>query len=128
MLKESPSIRVARNAESVVEDTRKVRHSVTIASGWKAEAELKGTISAVWVSLEAGIKAGIEKSTSTTYAVESEKKRSVTLKGGDTSMRFKVVWVEYYRTGTATVKVDGKEVKVPFEFKEDFGLLAEEAD
>ena len=81
VLKESPPITLAHGTEKVVEDSLKITHSATIASTWKAEAGLKGKLSAGWAEVEVGIKAGIEKTTSKTYSVASERKRSVTLKG-----------------------------------------------
>ena len=48
-------------------------------------------------------------------------KRKVKLVG-DGSTPLAVAWVEYYRTGTATWQIDGKEVKIPFQIKEDFDL------
>jgi hypothetical protein len=38
-----------------------------------------------------------------------------------------VVWVDLYRTGKAKVEVDGQQMELPFEFKEDFDLLTEPA-
>ncbi len=128
VLKESPPIKLARGTEKVVTDTVRVQHSVSIASSWKVEAQLKAAADIVWASASLDIKAKIEKSTNTTFATETERTRSVTLKGDASSGKTKVVWVEYYRTGKAKVILNGKEVEVPFEFKEDFDLLTEDAE
>ena len=85
-------------------------------------------MSAWWGEVEAALKGGIERSTSKTYGVETETKRSVTIKGTDSTSGFRVVWVEYYRTGKAKVRIDNQEVELPFEFREDFDLLTEKAN
>jgi hypothetical protein len=128
ILKESPGIRLARGTEKVVEDTMTVEHSLTISNRWKVEADVKAAVNGVWASLKVHVRGEIEKSTKKTYKEKTERKRSVTLKGDGSSGKVKVVWVEYYRTGTATLRVDGKEYRVPFEFKDDFDLLTEDAD
>ncbi len=128
VVKKGPRIRLARDTEKTVEDTVKVKHSVTISDTWKAEAELKGKVSVWIVEIGSSIKAGFEKSTSRTYGVETERKRSVTLKGNGSSIGARVVWVDYYRTGRAKVMIDNEEVVLLFEFKEDFDLLTEEVD
>lgn len=127
VLKESPPIRLAAGTRKLVEDTVRVRHEVRIASHWKVEGELRARADAVWASASLRIRAEIEKSTSTTLQTESERRRNVTVEGGGTKAK-KVVWVEYYRTGRARMLVEGKEIEVPFEFREDFDLLTEDAD
>jgi hypothetical protein len=126
-IKESPPISLARGTEKTVSDTVKVRHAVTIASKWRVEAEVKAAVDVVWASAKIRVKTEIEKATNQTYAEETERRRSVTLKG-DGSSKVIVVWVEYYRTGTTTMMVNGREVEVPFEFKEDFDLTTEDAE
>ena len=128
ILKESPPIKIARGTEKTIEDTIRVVHSVTISEGWKTETDVRAKLNASWVQYEAGIRTGIEKSTNKSYGTETERKRGVVLRGDGASKRVRVVWVDCYRTGTATLMVDGKEVRVPFEFKEDFDLLTEDAD
>ena len=98
-------------------------HSVTITEGWKAEADIRGSVSAWGAELQAGVKAGVEKSTSRTYGVETSKERSVPVG----VKKVHVVWVEFYRTGVAKVKMDGVMLELPFEFRDDWGLLTEEA-
>lgn len=123
--KTSPPIRLPENTEKVWEDTIKVQHSVTTSSTWKAEAEVKGKVSVWFAEVETSVRSGIERSTSRTYGVETERKRSVTLKGDHSPQMRRVVWVDVYRTGTATLDIGGEIVSIPFEFKEDFDLLAE---
>lgn len=127
VVKESPPIRLARGTEKVIEDNYKILHSVTMSKGWNAGADVKGKATVLWQELEIGIRAGIEKSESKSYGAEEWLKRSVTIKGDGSKAMVKVVWVEYIRTGTAKVVIDGKEVEVPFEFREDFDLLTEDA-
>jgi hypothetical protein len=74
------------------------------------------------------IRHSVEESASRSYGVETERKRSVTIKGSGSSAGVRVVWVDYYITGRAKVMIDGKEVEFPFEFKEDFDLLTEAAE
>jgi tetratricopeptide (TPR) repeat protein len=126
--KKGPIICLPLNTEKLVEDTVTIRHSTTVTDGWKAEPEVRGKVSAWWVEVEAALKDGIERSTSKTYGVETETKRSVTIKGTDSTSGFRVVWVEYYRTGKAKVRIDNQEVELPFEFREDFDLLTEKAN
>lgn len=40
----------------------------------------------------------------------------------------RVVWVKLYRTGTATLRINGATKRFHFEFEEDFDLLTEEAN
>jgi hypothetical protein len=126
VVKESPPIRLARGTQKTMEDIVRVKHSVTISKGWHAEAEVRAKAEAAWASLEASVRGGIERSTSKTYGTETERKRSVTLQGDGVSA-VKVLWVEYFRTGMATLAVDGQTLEVPFEFREDFDLLTTEA-
>jgi len=121
VLKQSPAVRLAKGSEKVVEDSVTVVHSVTVASGWKTETEVRGRVTVGWAEIGAGIKREVEQTTGSTYAVKTERKRKVKLVG-DGSTPLAVAWVEYYRTGTATWQIDGKEVKIPFQIKEDFDL------
>jgi hypothetical protein len=139
VLKEDPPIRMARGTTKLVEDTRRIRHSITIDERWKVEGGVKVEVKAGAVApigpvivgafgrFEADIRAEIEKSTRTHYGIETERKRSVTIDGG-APKTVKVVWEEYYRTGTTTMLVNGVVYHVPFDFREDFGLRTEEVD
>lgn len=126
--KESPPIRPAQGTDKEVEDSVKISQTVSLSDGWNAEAELRGKVSAVWAEVEAGIKAGVQKTSTRSFAVETERRRKVTIRAGGSPRGVIVVWVEYYRTGTAKVEIDGKTVEVPFEFMEDFDLLTEDAE
>jgi hypothetical protein len=126
VIKELPPKVVPPGVSEVVEDTVRIKHAVTISQGWKAEAGVKGTLSAGWASVEADVRAGIEKSTSKTYERETERKRSVTLTGTATGVKLVVQTVQYSRVGIAKIRVDGVEMDVPIEFPEDFGLQAVE--
>lgn len=128
IIKETEGFRLARGTSKTVEDSLKITHSVTITKGKGSDYEGKLKIGPDWLGVEGGIRSSISEATSKTFGLESEVKRSVTVTGDGSSGKVKVLWVIYYRTGIATVKVDGKETKIPFEFKEDFGLLTEEAD
>jgi hypothetical protein len=121
VLKESAAVRLPKGSEKLVEDTVTVFHSVSITSGWKTETDLRGKISVGWAEIGAGIKREVEQSTGSTYGVKTERKRKVKLVGDGSTVR-SVAWVEYYRTGMATWEIDGKEVKIPFQIKEDFDL------
>ena len=127
VIKESPVIRLAPGTEKTVEDTIKIRHEVRISSNWRVEAELRAALDAIWARVALDVKGEIEKSTNRVYSVETERSRSVLIKGdGITTVR--VVWVEYFRTGTVLIKMDNQEVLVPFEFGEDFDLLTTSSD
>jgi tetratricopeptide (TPR) repeat protein len=127
VLKKSPAIRLAAGTEKVIEDTVKVQHSVSTTDGWTSERELRGKVTAWFVEVSSSVRSGIEKKTTRTFGVETERKRSVTVKGDRTVPAVRVVWVEYHRTGTAELEVDGEKVTLPFSFREDFDLLTEEA-
>ncbi len=127
VVKKSPPIKLAAGSSKVVEDTIRIKHSVTVSDGWKTEAGVKSSVQTFWPSIEGGIRYEVQHSKGQTYEVETERKRSVTINGGGSSEGTRVVWVEYYRTGTAKVMIGKKEVQVPFEFKEDFDLLTEDA-
>ena len=126
VVKKSQPIRLAANTEKVVEDTVRVQHSVTIKDSWKAEAEVSGKVTAWFVEVETAVRGGIEQSTSRMYGTETERKRNVTIKGTGAAKGVRIVWVEYYRTGIAKMKVDGVEFELPFEFRDDFDLLTED--
>ncbi len=115
-LKESPVYRLPSGQEKVVEDTLRLRHTVSCTLTKSLEAELKADL----VAVQASIRGGIQKSNSRSYSVESELKRSVKLIGNGQPL--KVVWCELYRTGTAVIEVKGKRQTVPFTYKEDFDL------
>jgi hypothetical protein len=128
VIKESPPFEKVPGAEKTIEDTVRVTHTVTVANSWKAEAELKARVYAGFGDLKARIKVEMEEKTGHTYGVETVRKRSVILKGDGSYGRIKVVWVKYYRTGTAKIKVDGMVIDVPIEFEEDFDLIPENAE
>jgi hypothetical protein len=121
VLKQSPAVRLAKGSEKIVEDSVTVVHSVAISSGWKTDTEIRGKVSLGWAEIGGSIKREVEQTTGTTYSVKTERKRKVKLVG-DGSTLLAVAWVEYYRAGTATWEIDGKEVKIPFQIKEDFDL------
>jgi len=125
VLKESSPIRLARGTEKTIEDTLTVAHSVAIATDWKPESGSLDRVKARWPDCEADIRASVEKSVGKNYGASTDINRSLTIKGDGSAV--KVEWVQYYRTGVATLKIDGTDVKVPFEFREDFDLLTEDA-
>jgi hypothetical protein len=126
VVKTSPAIKLPAGATKTVEDTIRVKHSVTLTEGWTAAGEVKSKVKLYWLPIEGGVRYEVQKSTSQSYETETERKRSVTLTGNGTSAS-SVVWVEYYRTGTAKVSINGSEIELPFEFREDFDLVAEES-
>jgi hypothetical protein len=123
VIKRSAPITLARGTSKTVADSLAVTNAVTTSKGWNRELQLKGKLPVI----EAGLKLGVEQSTSRTYGVAEERERSVTIHG-DGRSKIVVVWVKYYRTGTATMRIDGDEVEVPFEIEEDFDLLTEEVE
>lgn len=125
VVKESPPIRLARNTEKTVSDTIRLKHESLVARHWKVDADFKARIIAAWALVDVQIRGEIESITRRTYAEETERTRSVLLRGGDSGVSTKVIWVEYYRTGTATVLMEGRSTNVPFEFRDDFDLLTE---
>ena len=124
-LKESPPIQLAPNTEKFVEDSMTLSHEVKTSTTWTVGADLKAQVNAAWAAVTVGILGKLESVTSSDYSVETKRTRSVTIKGG--SPPVKVVWVEYFRTGTAIVAINGREVRVPFEIDEDFDLVTEPA-
>ncbi len=122
--KTGPTIRLSPNSQKTVEDSVTIQHSATVSTGWKAGGEVRGKVSAWWGEVEGALKAGIEKSESKTYGVETKMSRSVVITGSDPT---RVIWVDYYRTGKANVRIDDQEFELPFEFLEDFDLLTEKA-
>jgi len=101
----------------------RVKHETIMSTHWKIDAELKTKFLATWGLIDLQIKGLIERQTNKQYSVETERTRSVVLRGGDSAGYVRVVWVEYYRTGTAAVMLYGKTSKMPFEFREDFDCL-----
>lgn len=93
---------------------------------WKVEEVLRGSVKPWFLEVEASLRIGIEKTTSRSFGVKSEHKRSVLLKGPTAPKGVRVVWVNCFRTGKATITIDGVEAFLPFEFLEDFDLLPEE--
>jgi hypothetical protein len=124
--KKSPPIHVKDNLGKIVEDTIRVKHSASISESWQAESGVKASVALGWFSIGGEVKHEIQRATSTTYEVERERKRSVTVTDRPAEY-VRVVWVNYYRTGTVTTKVNGSEVTVPYMFWDDFDLLLESA-
>lgn len=123
--KRSPVITMAPNTQKVIEDTVRVTHSTTQSDSFRVGIQIRGMLSAWWGELEAFIHGHKEWTTSKTAGTETEAKRSVTV--GHSPQGVHVVWVDYFRTGVATVEIDGQKIELPFEFREDFDLLAEPA-
>ena len=123
-LKESPPISLAIGTEKTISDKVRITHTVSIAEGWSAATEIHATLEGAWGEIGGNIRKEIERSTNKSYAVETERERSVTIKGTE-GAKPKVVWVEYRRVGKAKIQIDGREFEVPFEFREDFDLLTE---
>jgi hypothetical protein len=127
VVKKSPPIQLPSGTTKTVEDTIRVKHSVTLTEGWTASREVKANVQLWWLPIEGGLRYEVQKSTNQSYETEPERKRSVTLTG-DGKSASRVLWVEYYRTGKARVTIKGVEVELPFEFREDFDLLTEAAN
>lgn len=121
--KRSPAITMAPNTQKVIEDTVRVTHSTTQSDSFRVGMQIRGMLSAWWGELEAFIHGHKEWTTSKTAGTETEAKRSVTV--GHSPEGVHVVWVDYFRTGVATVVIDGEKIELPFEFREDFDLLTE---
>lgn len=123
VVKKSPPLTLAPGTRKVVEDTVRVRHEATVGAARWGGVEARGRVRVAWLELEGGVRAGVERTTGRTCGVESERRRSVVLKGGGPPVR--VVWVEYYRTGTARAEVGRQVVEFPFLLRDDFDLLTE---
>ena len=121
-VKESPPIQAAIGSPQIKKVEYTVKHSVSIQKGVRAGFEVKGTLSV----LQTGIKHEIEESTNNTYEESKTSSHEVTIPGN--GKRYKLVWIETYRTGKATVVVEGKEQIVPFEFRDGWDLSTEEID
>jgi|GEM_PF-5004252 len=115
------------DATQTVEDSEKVRHEITLFEKQSADGHVGAHVQIgneylpFLARLQGEVRGELEKATQKTYAVEEVQRRQVSLKGGKT---YKVEWVDYYRTGIATMVIKGKEVNVPFRFKEEFALEA----
>jgi len=127
VIKKSPSIRLARGTEKTVQDTLTVKHEVKITKHWKVEAALRSQFLVGLAFFDAQVRGEIESITHNDYSVESSRTRSVVVRGDASQAHIRVVWVEYYRTGIATVRICDRTTLVPFEFREDFDLLTEDA-
>jgi hypothetical protein len=137
--KEDPPIRLPPGTSRLVEETETVRHSIEISKRWKIEGGVRVQAQAgaifpygpavvhTFGKIEAELRGEIEQTTGQHVGLESKRTRSVTIHGG-TAKPIKVVWVDYYRSGTTTILVAGEEHEVPFEYCEDFGLKAEDAE
>ena len=123
--KRSPVINLAPNTQKVVEDTVRVQHSTTTSNSFRLGAEVGGMIEVWGVNLKSAIQGHKEWTSSKTEGSETEVKRSVTVNHSPFGVH--IVWVDYYRTGTASVVIDGKTFELPFEFREDFDLVTEPA-
>jgi hypothetical protein len=121
----SPPIVLPANTEKLVEDTVIITHSITISEEWETSAEVKGKVSAWFSEVSLGVRHEVSKETAQTFSKQTERKRGITIKGSGNPIH--VLWVDYYRSGVATIKIDQETVKMPFEFKVDFDLLAKEA-
>jgi hypothetical protein len=123
IVKESPPIRLAPGTEHVAEESMTIRHEIKTSTSWKVAAEVKAEVDAIWASISLDIMGELESSIRKDYSVETKRTRSVKIIGSSSAVR--VVWVKYYRTGTAIVDMNGREVRVPFEVDEDFDLITE---
>jgi hypothetical protein len=137
--KEDSPIHLPAGTSRLVEESETVRHSIEISKRWKIEAGARIQVQSGGVvaygpaivrefaKAEAELRAEIEVATGQYFGLESKRTRSVTINGG-TAKPIKVVWLDYYRTGITTMLVAGEVHEIPFEYREDFGLVAIEAD
>jgi hypothetical protein len=125
IVKRSPSIELAPGTEKTIEDTVRVAHVVSVSDAWKTEGNIRSKVKVKWIEVESGVRNEIGRTVSKSYGIETERKRSETIKGERAGRKINVIWVEYYRTGIVTLNLDGTDVEVPFKFREDFDLLTE---
>jgi hypothetical protein len=131
-VKESDIIRGADASPQDKEEEYTVRHSVTIQNGWQAgvETRVEGKVGTrvkmvdVEASLAVTLKAHIERSESRTYEESRTSRRKVTIPGN--GKPYRIIFLESFRTGTVTTIINGKENKVPFEFREGWDLQTRE--
>ena len=124
VIKETPPFRVAPGSDQVYEETMTVRREIKTSTNWKVEADLRAEVDAIWASITLNIKGKLERTTYEDNSVEIKRTRRLTIRPSRSAV--KLVWVEYFRTGTAVVVVNGgREVRIPFEVAEDLILRAE---
>ena len=124
IVKQTPSISIPIGTQQTFEKSLKLRHEVIVNNHSKFSGGVDGSFNNILIKVQAGIKAEIEKTFKENYLSEEEQKSQITLKG--TGKKYKILWIKYYRTGEALIRINGKEKNVPFEFEDTFGLSAVE--
>jgi len=99
VIKETPPFRVAPGSDEVYEETMTVRREIKTSTNWKAEADVRAEVDAAWASITLNIKGKLENTTNEDNSVEIKRTRRLTIKPSWSAV--KLVWVEYFRTGTA---------------------------
>jgi len=127
IIKKSPPFRLARGVEKTIEDSLTISHQVEISNHWKAGAELRADVLAIWGQIGASVKVEVEHATSHSYFTTKTRRRSVTIKGENRPLRVRVLWIEYFRTGKATIRFHDRTMTVPFQIADDFDLSTETA-
>lgn len=118
------AVQAAEDSPQVKKEEYTVRHSASVQEGWRKEVEAKGELKlnfpVVELVIGASVKAGIERSTSKAVEASHTSTREVTIPGN--GKKYKVVWVETYRTGRAVTVIDGKRYEIPFEYRDGWDL------
>ena len=119
-VKESPAFSVAVGATEIKKDEYTVKHSVGVTNTLRGEVSLGVN----WDLIEAGIKAGVERTHSSFTEESRTSSREVVVSGN--GRKYKLVWVEYFQTGDVTTRTKDKEFTVPFEARVDWDLQLRE--
>ena len=119
-VRESASIVAASDSPQVKKEEYTVKHTIGVQDGAKLETEVKGKL---WV-IEASIKGQIERITNRTYEESKTTTREVIVPAN--GKKYKLVWLETYRTGKAITVINGKKHEIPFEFRDGWDLQTRE--
>jgi hypothetical protein len=103
-----------------VSRSRIIAHELQLATGFEVNA--KGEVSVLGTGVALG--AAVSGQIGTTYGTSESMERAVTVRAAPgTRMEHEISYQEVWKTGAATVIVNGKSTSIPFKYRADFTLV-----
>lgn len=118
----SEEVEIDRGVQVKIKKSRTIQHDVGFETTARLESELE-VKGGVWIAeVRARVKGEIGNKIGRKYSESETIEQEVSL-DGNVNTKYKLVWIEKYRTGKSMIIEDGKRIELPFKFREGADLL-----
>lgn len=118
----SEEVEIDRGVQVKIKKSRTIQHDVGFETTARLEIEIEAK-GGLWLAEVRGqVKGEIGAKSGRKYTDSETVEQEVSL-DGNINTKYKLVWIEKYRTGKSVIIQDGKQIDLPFKFREGADLL-----